>query len=263
MNSSGAVSMPVVILCGGKGTRSYPFTEYFPKPMMPICGRPILVHLMQIYAAQGFKRFVLAAGHRQEILRDYFEGRFPEWDVVIVDTGADSDTAERIRRCLPYVEGTFFANYGDAVGDVRLGELLEFHRSSRGLGTLTSVPLPSQYGTLLADEAGKVAQFHEKPVLKDHWINAGFFVFERKAFEAYAGQNLESDVLPALVRAGELFSYRHEGFWKSVDTSKDQQELEALYVRGEAGWIMEPSRPPAPRRDSREGSAPVSTQAAP
>jgi len=256
MISSGGVSMPVVILCGGKGTRSYPFTEYFPKPMMPICGRPILVHLMQIYAAQGFKRFVLAAGHRQEILRDYFEGRFPEWEVVIVDTGVDSDTAERIRRCLPYVGESFFANYGDAVGDIRLCDLLDFHRRHQRLGTLTSVPLPSQYGTLLADERGRVEQFHEKPVLKDHWINAGFFVFERRVFETHAGQNLESDVLPALVRAGDLFSYRHDGFWKSVDTSKDQQELEELYVRGAVRWIAEPLPAAAKWRDSPEGTAP-------
>src|SRR5687767_15366207 len=101
--------MEVVILCGGKGTRSYPFTEYFPKPMMPIAGTPILVHLMRLYADQGFTQFVLAAGHRKEILFDYFDGRFPEWDVRIVDTGAESDTGERIRRCGPYVGERFFA----------------------------------------------------------------------------------------------------------------------------------------------------------
>jgi glucose-1-phosphate cytidylyltransferase len=228
---------------------------------MPICGRPILVHLMQSYAAQGFNRFVLAAGHRQEILRDYFEGRFASWEIRIVDTGADSDTGERIRRCLPHVEDSFFANYGDAVGDVRLGELLAFHRASKGLATLTSVPLPSQYGTLIANGQGRVETFHEKPVLRDHWINAGFFVFERPAFEDYGGQNLERDVLPALVRDGQLHSYRHEGFWKSVDTSKDQQELESLYVRGKANWIVNDVAA-APALDPRVESAAPSSQAA-
>src|SRR6202161_4262369 len=104
--------MEVVILCGGKGTRSYPFTEYFPKVMMPINGTPILVHLMRIYAQQGITRFVLAAGHRQEMLHDCFDGRFKEWDIRILDTGDRSDTGERLLRCAPYVGETFFATYG-------------------------------------------------------------------------------------------------------------------------------------------------------
>jgi len=235
----------VVILCGGKGTRSYPFTEYFPKPMMPIYGKPILVHLMQIYAEQGFNSFVLAAGHRKEILYDYFGGRFPDWRVQIVDTGADADTGERLRQCAPHVGETFFANYGDAVGDIQLHDLLTFHERSGGLATLTSVPLRSQYGTVEADERGRVRLFREKPVIQDQWINAGFFVFEKAVFDLWTGSNLESHVFPALVERGLVHTYRHEGFWKSVDTSKDQQELEAMYLRGEARWSVAAS--PAPR----------------
>src|SRR5438132_12946102 len=109
--------MQVVILCGGKGTRSYPFTEYFPKAMMPIGGTPVLVHLMRIYAEQGFRQFILAAGHRREILLDYFEGRFMEWNVRVIDTGDDADTGERLWRCRSHVDGTFFATYGDGLGD--------------------------------------------------------------------------------------------------------------------------------------------------
>jgi glucose-1-phosphate cytidylyltransferase len=235
----------VVILCGGKGTRSYPFTEYFPKPMMPIHGKPILVHLMQIYAEQGFTSFVLAAGHRKEILYDYFGGRFPDWRITIVDTGAETDTGERLRQCAPYVGETFFANYGDAVGDIRLQELLDFHLRSGGLATLTSVTLRSQYGTVEADEQGRVRRFREKPVIPDQWINAGFFVFERAVFDLWNGTNLEGQVFPALVERGLVHTYRHEGFWKSVDTSKDQQELEAMYLRGEARWST--ASAPAPR----------------
>src|SRR3982751_504421 len=141
-------SVPVVILCGGRGTRSYPFTEYFPKVMMPIRGTPILIHLMRSYAAQGFKKFILAAGYRKEILEDYCQGRFPQWDVRIVDTGAESDTGERIRRCQDYVGDTFFATYGDGLGNVDLHALMSFHRESGGLATVTSVPLRSQYGTV-------------------------------------------------------------------------------------------------------------------
>lgn len=228
----------VVILCGGKGTRSYPFTEYFPKVMMPIGGTPILVHLMRSYAAQGYTRFVLAAGHRQEMLVDYFNGRFTDWDVRIVDTGASSDTAERIQRCAPYLSETFFATYGDGLGNVDLGALVQLHRTSGGLATLTSVPLRSQYGLVLSNNAGQIVDFKEKPVIEEHWINAGFFVFEKAVFDFWQGTNLESHVLPALASKGELFTYRHYGFWKSMDTSKDQQELEQIYLAQNAPWVF-------------------------
>ena len=229
--------MEVVILCGGKGTRSYPFTEYFPKVMMPIRGTPILTHLMRFYAAQGFTKFVLAAGYRMEILQDYFEGRFPAWQVRIVDTGADSDTGERIRRCGPYVSDTFFATYGDGLGNVDLKRLREFHKNSGAMATVTSVPLRSQYGTVLFSEDGRVRCFQEKPTIRDYWINAGFFIFHKKVFDLWEGQNLEMHVLPKLAERGVLYTYRHEGFWKSMDTSKDQQELEAILNGGRPPWM--------------------------
>jgi glucose-1-phosphate cytidylyltransferase len=235
--------MEVVILCGGKGTRSYPFTEYFPKVMMPIAGTPILVHLMRLYASQGFTKFVLAAGHRQEILRDYFEGRFREWQTKIVDTGAESDTGERLRRCAPHVGETFFATYGDGLGDVNLRELAANHRRSGCLTTLTAVPLRSQYGVVLFDKNGRVHAFREKPVIEDCWINAGFFVMNREAFQYWEGQSLESHVLPALARLGELNTYQHYGFWKSMDTSKDQQEMESVCSNGSAPWVREQPAP--------------------
>ena len=228
--------MKVVILCGGKGTRSYPFTEYFPKVMMPISGTPILIHLMRTYADQGYTEFVLAAGHRKEILLDYFDGRFPEWSVQIVDTGAESDTAERVRRCADRVGDRFFATYGDGLGNVVLRALLEFLERSGGLATVTSVPLRSQYGTVVFSAEGQVHKFQEKPVIRDHWINAGFFVFEKAVFEGWDGKNLESDVLPHLAQRGVLYTYQHTGFWKSMDTSKDQQELEAIHKRGQPPW---------------------------
>ncbi len=220
--------MDVVILCGGKGTRSYPFTEYFPKVMMPIGGTPILIHLMRLYAAQGFTNFILAAGHRKEILIDYFDGRCLEWKIQVVDTGASSDTGERIRRCMPYVGDTFFATYGDGLGNVNLHKLLQFHAESGGLATVTTVPLRSQYGTVIFDGDRKVKQFREKPVIRDYWINAGFFVFNKEVVKLWQGQNLESEVLPNLAKLGVLYSYVHDGFWKSMDTSKDQQEFETI-----------------------------------
>jgi glucose-1-phosphate cytidylyltransferase len=236
--------MKVVILCGGKGTRSYPFTEYFPKPMMPICGTPILVHLMRIYARQGFREFVLSAGHRKEILDDYFHSRFHEWSIHIVDTGDEADTGDRISLCADWVGDTFFATYGDGLGDINLHDLLAFHHASDGLATVTSVPLRSQYGTVSFDEQRKVSKFHEKPLIREHWINAGFFVFDKHVFQHWHGRNLETEVLPRLASQDMLYTYQHHGFWKSMDTSKDQQELEFLYRGSEPAW--------EPRRDSAD-----------
>jgi glucose-1-phosphate cytidylyltransferase len=230
-------NMKVVILCGGKGTRSYPFTEYFPKVMMPVNGTPILVHLMRAYASQGYRDFVLAGGHRIEMLHDYFSGRFNDWKVRIVDTGADADTGDRIQRCSEFVGERFFATYGDGLGDLDLHALLRTHERSGGLATLTTVPLRSQYGLVVFDEVGRVRHFEEKPLVRDYWINAGFFVFEKRAFKEWHGHNLEQEVLPEFARRGLLHVSQHLGFWKSMDTSKDQAELENLCVGRVPPWV--------------------------
>jgi glucose-1-phosphate cytidylyltransferase len=227
----------VIILCGGKGSRIYPFSEYFPKPMMPINGRPILVHLMHIYASQGFRRFILAAGHRKEMLYDYFEGRFLDWDIKILDTGLEADTGDRIHACLDHVGDRFFATYGDGLGNIDLHALLDFHQSSRALATVTAVPLRSQYGTLQFNSENRVEAFTEKPIIRDYWINAGFFVFDKEVAAHWTGHNLEAEVLPHLAARHSLYTYLHHGFWKSMDTSKDQQELERLTEYGSAPWI--------------------------
>ena len=154
----------------------------------------------------------------------------------IVDTGSESDTGERIRRCAPYVGDTFFATYGDGLGNVDLGRLLRLHQARGGLATVTSVPLRSQYGNIRFDGEQRVRRFDEKPVLRNFWINAGFFVFDLRVFDHWKGTNLEVDVLPELARVGLLYTYLHGGFWKSMDTSKDQQELERIYASGPAPW---------------------------
>ena len=238
-------SMKVVILCGGKGTRSYPFTEYFPKVMMPVNGTPILVHLMRTYASQGYRDFVLAGGHRIEMLYDYFSGRFQDWNVRIVDTGSDADTGDRILRCAEHLGDRFFATYGDGLGDLNLHDLLRNHQRAGGLATLTTVPLRSQYGLVVFDNDDRVLHFKEKPMVQDYWINAGFFVFEKRAFQDWKGHNLEQDILPEFARRGELYVNRHTGFWKSMDTSKDQQELEGLCVNGKGPWEKIVEAPPA------------------
>lgn len=243
--------MKVVILCGGLGTRAYPYTSRIPKALIPVAGRPIVEQVMRIYADQGFEEFVLAAGYLKEDLRRYFEAT--RWNVEVVDTGEATDTGGRIARCLDRVGSHFHATYCDGLGDVDLHALTKAH-VERGGATMTTVRLRSQYGIVQSDEEGKITGFVEKPVLPDHWINAGFFVFERDAVAAAAGENLERDVLPLLASRRELHVHRHLGFWRSMDTFKDQQELDELWEphasalearlgdedpRGVPGWLTE------------------------
>ncbi len=229
--------MKVVILAGGSGTRAYPYTEYLPKPMMPVGGKPVLLRVMEIYARQGVTDFVISVGYRKEVILDYFENRSLGWNVTIVDTGAATDTGGRIFNCRHLLDGTFMATYADGLSDVPLDDLLAFHRASKVLGTITCVPLRSQYGTVTSGAGGRITEFKEKPVLPDHWINAGFFVMEPAIFEHWQGENLERDVFPALLPGGHLAAYRHDGFFKSMDTYKDQQEIEAMFAAGSVPWL--------------------------
>ena len=225
--------MQVVILAGGKGARAYPFTDYLPKPMMPVGGKPILVQIMQLFAAQGHREFILSIGHRKEVILDYFSRKDNGLDITIVDTGEETDTAGRIYHCRHLLRDQFMATYGDGLCDVPLDKLVAFHDAHGGLATLTSVPLQSQYGTVEFGDDGKVTGFKEKPRLRDHWINAGFFVMNKEIFNHWEGKNLEREVYPNLVKQGKLFTYRHDGFFKSMDTYKDQQELEEMLANGD------------------------------
>lgn len=222
--------MQVVILCGGQGTRAYPYTRSIPKALLEVDGVPIVEQVMRIYAAQGYRQFVLSCGYLKERLFEYFaDGKF-DWDVQCVDTGGDADTGERIIRLLHLLGDRFHATYCDGLGDVDLHALEDFHRSHTGLGTLTVARLRSQYGLVYADGDGRVTGFEEKPVLPDRWLNGGYFVFDRAAFEQYPGRNLERDILPALSQAGRLYEHQHTGFWRSMDTFKDQQELNEAWL---------------------------------
>ena len=236
--------MQVVILCGGRGTRAYPLTETIPKPMVPIGGEPLLVHLMRLFAQQGHRDFVLSVGHKQDVIRDYFAHAGFDWRVEIVDTGEDSDTGDRIRGCADLLEDVFVATYGDGLANLSMADLLAFHGRHPGLVTITSVPLPCQYGLVGMDPSGRVSSFREKPTLAEHWINAGFMVMEREALTHWSGTNLEREVLPSLSRMGLVYAFRHEGFFKSLDSFKDQQEFEALIRSGEAPWSMPHSPSP-------------------
>lgn len=233
------MSVRTVILCGGKGTRAYPQTATVPKPLLEVAGRPVVEHVMEVYAAHGFDDFVLAAGYKKDMLDDFAAGLDRGWKVEVVDTGEETNTGGRVRALADIVGDTFFVTYADGLGDVDLAESLEFHRAHAGFATMTTVPLPSQYGTVEFDTAGRVQGFKEKPRLADHYINAGFFVMDSRCFDAWPapGEDLERDVLPAFADQGGLFVYKHHGFWKSMDTYKDALELSALCDAGDPPWM--------------------------
>jgi glucose-1-phosphate cytidylyltransferase len=246
--------LPAVVLCGGRGTRAYPLTADVPKPLLPVGEHPVLRHVLEVFARQGHTRFVLAAGFRSDAVVAYARTLPPGWDVTVLDTGEETGTGERLRRCRELLGGRFFATYGDGVGNVDLAALLQRHQGHGGAATVTAVPLRSQYGTLDLDGEDRVVAFREKPVLPEHWVNAGFLVLEDAVLDACPGEDLERDVLPALSRSGGLYVYRHHGSWMSVDTHKDLLEMSRLAQEGDAApWLRLPepaSSSPAPRGSS-------------
>ena len=238
----GPGELTALILCGGRGTRALPHTAELPKPLLDIAGQPVLRHLMEVFAAQGCRSFVLAGGYLVEALRDYSKTVPRQWNVDVVDTGEGTGTGARVAACWPRLGERCFVTYGDGLADIDLDALVRFHLSHGRAATVTTVPLQSPYGTLDVGADGAVAAFREKPLLREHWINGGFFVFERRAEEAWPGSDLERDVLPALAAAGELYAYRHDGFWRSLDTYKDALELSALAAEGRPPWMSSAAR---------------------
>lgn len=229
----------VVILCGGRGTRLRERTKSVPKALVEIGGRPILWHVIGIYAAQGFERFLLATGYLGEAIEAFVRGEsWPDGvEVECVDTGLNTPTGGRIARLGERLDGgTFCATYADGVADIDLEALLDRHRGSEALGTVTVVQPHLQWGVAEIDADGRVAGFVEKPRSR-HWINGGFFCFEPGALD-YVGEDsvLEREPLERLAAAGELAAYRHEGFWDCMDTYKDAVELNDLWSSGNPPW---------------------------
>jgi glucose-1-phosphate cytidylyltransferase len=230
----------VVLLAGGAGTRLAEETELRPKPMVEIGGRPILWHIMSIYARAGFREFLVACGTKGEQIRRYFEAGTPAgWSVGIVDTGADTMTGGRVLRLRAQLDGrTFLLTYGDGVADLDVRELVDFHASHGRLATVTAVRPPSRFGAL-ALEGDRVREFSEKPQAGEGWINGGFFVFETGVFDYLAGDDtiLEREPLERLAKDGELRAFRHAGFWQPMDTLREKRILEDLWASGHAPWM--------------------------
>jgi glucose-1-phosphate cytidylyltransferase len=233
-----------VILCGGRGTRLRERTESVPKALVEIGGRPILWHVIQIYAAQGFERFLLATGYLGEAVEEFAAAeRWPGGVAVeCVETGLDTPTGGRIASLADRLGGgPFCATYADGVADVDLGALLDFHREQGGLATMTVVRPDLQWGVAEL-EGDRVAGFVEKP-RSEHWINGGFFCFESGALDYLQPDSvLEREPLRRLAADGQLHAFRHEGFWDCMDTYKDAVVLNDLWAAGEAPWrVWEPA----------------------
>lgn len=259
--------IPVVILCGGMGTRLREASEKLPKPLVDIGGKPILWHIMKTYEAHGFRRFILCLGYKSELIKRHFlemreqvndftltlgsqqppvfhdETLEENWEVTFAETGLETGTGGRIRRIRKYLGDapTFALTYGDGIGDVNLTALLQQHQESGRLATVTGVHPTSRFGEVHVDEAAKqVVEFNEKPTLATGWVSGGFFLFQREFADRYLddepGLLLEQAPLQRVARDGQLGIFAHEGFWAGMDTFRDWTDLNKRWDNGEAAW---------------------------
>lgn len=252
--------MKTVVLAGGFGTRLAEETAVRPKPMVEVGGKPILWHILNIYASFQYNEFVIALGYKGEVIKEYFlnyyalnsslsldirrgttavhDGQRPDWKVHLVDTGLNTQTGGRIRRARPWIGNeTFMMTYGDAVADLNIQELVAFHRRHGRLATVTAVRPPARFGGLVI-EADHVISFEEKPQSGEGWINGGFFVLEPGIFEYLSGDDSVWERAPVerLAADGQLMAFRHTGFWQPMDTLRDQRLLESLWASGSPPW---------------------------
>ncbi len=229
--------MKTVILCGGRGTRLGEHGKSVPKALVRIGDEPIIWHLIELYSNFGLRDFVICLGFLADEIKGYFQNKLSGSNVQLVDTGLDANTGGRIKKVQQYLEAeeTFCVTYGDGLADVDLEKLLTFHRSHGKIATLTAVHPVSNFGLLDVNADGRVENFREKPVLKE-WVNGGFFVFEGAIFDYLDDDSiLEGEPLMRLADEGELMAYRHDGFWKCMDTYKDSLEFNELWKVG-APW---------------------------
>ena len=228
-----------MILCGGRGTRLGEHGRSVPKALIQIGGKPIIWHLMSIFSRFGVNDFVLCLGYLGDEIRSYFHGSGNGWKVEGADTGQDTNTGGRLNRVKEHLSGEeiFCVTYGDGLADVDIGKLVNFHRSHGKIATVTAVHPYSNFGLIDLDDDGSIIRFREKPLVND-WINGGFFVFDRRIFDYLDDDcTLEREPFEALSREGQMMAYRHDGFWKCMDTFKDNLEFEDLWTGG-APWKL-------------------------
>lgn len=231
--------MKVIILAGGLGTRISEETENKPKPMVLLDDKPIIWHLMNIYATQGHREFVIATGYMGHVIHEWVEKLDTAWEIVPLDTGYETRTGGRIRQCLDFIgEEQVFATYGDGLGNVNLSKLLEFHNHQERLATVTAVRPPARFG-LLESSNGLVTNFSEKNQAQAGWINGGFFVLEPEVREYIKNDSepFETGALPHLVAESQLTAFHHSEFWQPMDTLREKQELSKLSNLETPPWL--------------------------
>lgn len=253
--------MKVIILAGGRGTRLAEETSARPKPMVEIGGKPIIWHIMSIYASYGYKDFLVACGYKGEMIKEYFHdfhvrnsdyvidlrdgsrtvvgSHGIDWRIGVIDTGVETMTGGRLRRLKKWIGSEpFLVTYGDGLGNIDIHGLVDFHQAHGRLATITAVRPPARFGALTLD-GDVVCEFAEKPQAGEGWINGGFFVFEPEVFDYISGDetSLEREPLEGLSRDRQLVAFRHPGFWQPMDTLRDKQILESLWAGGNAPWM--------------------------
>lgn len=256
------INMKVVILAGGLGTRISEESHLKPKPMIEIGNQPILWHIMKEYTAYGFNEFVICAGYKQQVIKEYFANYYlhrsditfdftadnamvvhnnvaEPWKVSVVDTGLNTMTGGRIRRIREYIgNGTFMLTYGDGVCDINITELFDFHKKHRKLATMTAIQPGGRFGTMDIGQDNTIARFSEKRKEDGGWINGGYMVLEPQVIDYIESDDttFEREPLERLAAEGQLVAYRHSGFWQCMDTLRDKTLLESLLEEGRAPW---------------------------
>ena len=256
--------MKVVILAGGLGTRISEETSTIPKPMVEIGGKPILWHIIKNYSYYGFNDFIICLGYKGYMIKEYFSHYFlhmsdvtidmktnkteihntvsEPWKITLVDTGLDTMTGGRLKKIEKYIDNeTFFLTYGDGVANINILDLVEFHKKTDKLATLTAVQTSGRFGVLDVGKEGNVKSFLEKPKDENSWISAGFFVLEPKIFEYISEDSSviwEREPMENLAKDKQLSAYKHFGFWKCMDTLRDKLELEKMIEENKASWIV-------------------------
>ena len=225
--------MKVVLLAGGFGTRLSGHTKTMPKPMIDICGKPLLLHIMQFYANHGFKEFYIATGYKGKIIKKFFNKKFFDWKINIINTGKNTMTGGRLKRLEKYIGNeTFMMTYGDGLSNVNLKKLLNFHKKNKKVVTLTAVRPPARFGAIKI-KGNQVSYFKEKSKLDEGWINGGFFVMEPQFFKLIKNDKtyLEREPLEQATKRKQLAAFKHQGFWQCMDTKRDKDILTEILKR--------------------------------
>ena len=231
--------MKVVILAGGFGTRLSEYTDTITKPMVPMGGKPIIEHIINIYSSYGHKEFFIALGYKGEVIKNYFNNFNKELKINLIDTGSDTMTGGRLKKLEKHLSSeTFLLTYGDGISNININKLIEFHNKHKKMVTISAVRPPARFGSLSL-EGSNVLNFKEKKQLGDSWINGGFFVINPDFFKFLKGDTtvLEKEPLETVTRLKEIQAFKHEGFWQCMDHKLDKDYLEELVIKDKAPWI--------------------------